>query len=581
MFSPPNRRSYSFGPYVLDLGQRRLLRNGQPVPVRPKVFDTLGALVENSDRFLSKEELMAIVWPDRSAVDESNLTHNVSVLRKVLGQTRKTQYVVTVPGRGYRFTAPVEASLEGLIAVRPFANLSSDPDQDFFCQGMADELIDALAGVEGLRVVGRTSSFDRRLRELGASAVGERLGVSTILEGSVRKAGDQLRISARLTRTSDGSQLWSEHYDRKLGDVFEIQERIARAIVDRVRTKLLDPHPGPVVSRTTDDQDVYRLYLEARYSLNHQTEQGMEQAIRFLDRALKLQPGFARGHALLAVCYAYQAVYGFRPVPETVAKAEEAVRQALELDDSSALAYRALGVLSATFRWDWAAAQRAYLRALRLDPDNSTAHYSYGNHMLAPVGRLEEAEREIRIAAELDPLSPTFSQGLCLVLYYARRYEEAVVQARHTLALETDYPIVSALLSACYSAMGRPDEAIHERQVHLRNTGRVEDAEAIRSIYAKEGEPGALRWMADQMLKRADAGEKRPFSLALLYSWLDEREAALLWLEDALNAKLGAVMWTKVHPAFDNLRGEARFQELLEEMGVNDPRVATPGAVVH
>ncbi len=566
---------------MLDLGQRRLLRDGQPVPVRPKVFDTLRALVENSDRLLHKEELMTIVWPHRSAVDESNLTHNVSVLRKILGQTSKTQYVVTVPGRGYRFTAPVEASLEGSIAVRPFASLSPDSDQDFFCQGMAQELIDALAGVEGLRVVGRTSSFDRRLRELGASAVGEKLGVSTILEGSVRKAGDQLRISARLTRTSDGTQLWSEHYDRKLGDVFEIQEHIARAIVDHVRTKLLDPHTGPVVSRTTDDQDVYRLYLEARYSLNHQTEQGMQQAIRFLDRALKLQPGFARGHALLAVCYAYRAVYGFRPVPETVAKAEEAVRQALELDDSSALAYQALGVLSATFRWDWPAAQGAYLRALRLDPGNSTAHYSYGNHMLAPVGRLEEAEREIRIAAELDPLSPTFSQGLCLVLYYARRYEEAVVQARHTLALETDYPIVSALLSACYSAMGRPDEAIHERQVHLRNTGRVEDAEAIGSIYAEEGEPGALRWLADQLLKRSEAGENRPFSLALLYSWLDEREAALLCLEDALKAKLGAVMWTKVHPAFDNLRGEPRFQELLDEMGVNDPRVATPGAVVH
>ena len=581
MFSSPNRRSYSFGPYVLDLGQRRLLRNGQPVPVRPKVFDTLRALVENSDRFLSKEELMALVWPNRSAVDESNLTHSVSVLRKVLGQTRKTQYVVTVPGRGYRFTSPVEASLEGSIAVRPFANLSSDSDQDFFCQGMAEELIDALAGVEGLRVVGRTSSFDRRLRELGASAVGEKLGVSTILEGSVRKAGDQLRISARLTRTSDGTQLWSEHYDRKLGDVFEIQEHIARAIVDHVRTKLLDPHTGPVVSRTTDDQDVYRLYLEARYSLNHQTEKGMQQAIRFLDRALKLQPGFARGHALLAVCYAYRAVYGFRPVPETVTKAEEAVRQALELDDSSALAYQALGVLSATFRWDWPASQGAYLRALRLDPGNSTAHYSYGNHMLAPVGRLEEAEQEIRIAAELDPLSPTFSQGLCLVLYYARRYEEAVVQARHTLALETDYPIVSTLLAACYSAMGRPDEAIHERQVHLRNTGRVEDAEAMGSAYAKEGEPGALRWIADQLLKRAEAGEQRPFSLAILYSWLDEREAALMWLEDALNAKLGAVIWTKVHPAFDNLRGEPRFQELLDKMGVNDPRVATPGAVVH
>ena len=577
MSSLPDRRSYSFGPYLLDVGERRLLRDGQPVPVRPKIFDTLRALVENNDRLLHKEELMAMVWPD-TTVDESNLTHNLSVLRKILGQSRETQYVVTVPGRGYRFTAPVEATLEGSIAVRPFANMTPNPDQDFFCDGVAEELIDTLAAVEGLRVVGRTSSFDRRLRDLSASGVGERLGVSSILEGSVRQAGERLRISAQLIRTSDGTQLWSEHYDRKLGDVFEIQEDIARAIVEHVRTKLLAPHPGPVVPRYTDNPEVYRLYLEARYCVNQQTESRLQQAIGFLDRALELQPEFARGHALLGVCYANLLAYGFLPVDETVVKAREAVQRALELNDSSVLAYRALGLVS-TFQWDWSTAQRAFLRALQLDPDNSTAHYSYGNHFLSPVGRVEEAERQIRAAVDLDPLAPVFSQGLCQILYYTRRYEEAIEQARHTLALEGDYPIVRSLLAASYSAIGRTDEAIHERQVHLRNTGRAEEAEAIGRIYAKNGEPGVLRWLVDWQLKRASDGEDRSASLAILYAWLDEKETALVWLEDAVRAKLGPVLWTKVHPAFDCLRGEPRFQELVDGMGVNDPRVATPGAV--
>ncbi len=577
MSSLPDRRSYSFGPYLLDVGERRLLRDGQPVPVRPKIFDTLRALVENNDRLLHKEELMAMVWPD-TTVDESNLTHNLSVLRKILGQSRETQYVVTVPGRGYRFTAPVEATLEGSIAVRPFANMTPNPDQDFFCDGVAEELIDTLAAVEGLRVVGRTSSFDRRLRDLSASGVGERLGVSSILEGSVRQAGERLRISAQLIRTSDGTQLWSEHYDRELGDVFEIQEDIARAIVEHVRTKLLAPHPGPVVPRYTDNPEVYRLYLEARYCVNQQTESRLQQAIGFLDRALELQPEFARGHALLGVCYANLLAYGFLPVDETVVKAREAVQRALELNDSSVLAYRALGLVS-TFQWDWSTAQRAFLRALQLDPDNSTAHYSYGNHFLSPVGRVEEAERQIRAAVDLDPLAPVFSQGLCQILYYTRRYEEAIEQARHTLALEGDYPIVRSLLAASYSAMGRTDEAIHERQVHLRNTGRAEEAEAIGRIYAKNGEPGVLRWLVDWQLKRASDGEDRSASLAILYAWLDEKETALVWLEDAVRAKLGPVLWTKVHPAFDCLRGEPRFQELVDGMGVNDPRVATPGAV--
>ena len=578
MSSSPDRRTYAFGPYVLDVGQRRLFRDGQVVPVRPKIFDTLSALVENNDRLLHKEELMAIVWPD-TAVDESNLAQCLSVLRKILGQNKETQYVVTVPGRGYRFTAPVEASLEGSIAVRPFANLSPDPDQDFFCDGVAEELIDALAGVEGLRVVGRTSSFDRRLGDLSASEVGDKLGVSAILEGSVRKAGDRLRISAYLIRTSDGTQLWSEHYDRELGDVFEIQEDIAQAIVEHVRTKLLAPHPGPVVRRPTENQAVYHLYLEARYRLANQTRDGLEQAVDFLLQALELQPDFARGHALLALCYTNLSYYGSMRAEETLAKAEAAVDRALEIDDSSALAYRAVGLLSATLKWDWARAQQAYLRALRLDPRNPSTHFSYGNNFLAPVGRLEEAEREMRIAVDLDPLAPMLNRGLSLVLFWSRRYEEAVVQARHTMALEKDYPLTSSLLAGCYGAMGRPDDAVRERQNYLRSVGREDEAAAIGRVYQAEGESGVLRWLVDQQLKRVNGDDARCASLAVLYSWLDEKEAALYWLTEALKARHGITLWVKVHPLFDNVRSEPRFQELLDDMGVNDPRVATPGAV--
>ena len=219
------------------------------------------------------------------------------------------------------------------------------------------------------------SSFDRRLRDLSASAVGEKLGVSAILQGSLRKDGERLRISTQLIRTSDGTQLWSERYDRELGAVFEAQEAIARAVVEHVRMKLLAPHPGPIVPRYTDDPNVYRLYLEARYCLNYQTYDRFRQAIGVLDRALKLQPDFARGHAQLAVCYLSLAVYGFLPVHETVAKAEESIDRALDLDGSSVLAYRAMGLLSGAFRRDWSAAQQAYRRALQLDPGNSMRYY--------------------------------------------------------------------------------------------------------------------------------------------------------------------------------------------------------------
>lgn len=546
------------------------------MPLRPKIFDTLQALVENHDRLLSKEELMVMVWPD-TAVDESNLAHNLSVLRKTLGQNEKTKYIATLPGRGYRFVVPVEAALDGSIAVRPFSNMSPDPEQDFFCDGVAEELIDALASVNGLRVVGRTSSFDHRLRDRSSSDVGHKLGVSAILEGSVRKAGERLRISAHLIRTSDGTQLWSEHYDRELGDVFEIQEDIAQAIVDRLRWKLLGPHTGPVVKRPTESQEVYQLYLEARYHLGTQKGDRLKQAIALLDRALEMQPDFAQGHAVLALCYGVLAVDGFLQVEEAAAKAEEAVNRALELNDTTPTAYRACGLLRAALQWDWPAAQRAYLRALQLDPGNPNARFSYGHYFLAPVGRLDEAEQELNTATHLDPLAPMLRRSLSFVYYLSRRYEEALAEARRTLAIDSTYPATRSLAAACYMAMDRPEEAVRERQIYLRNAGRPDDADTIGSIFEKEGEPGVLRWTAARLLKPVAGQNAHYDSLAILYTWLGEPEAALRWLEEAIRAKRGVAMWAKVHPAFDELRSESRFQELLDGMGVTDPSVATPG----
>ncbi len=577
MSLPPDRRSHAFGPYLLDVGQRRLLRNGKTVPLRPKIFDTLQVLVENHDRLLSKEELMVMVWPD-AEVDESNLAHNLSVLRKILGQNEKTKYIATLPGRGYRFVVPVEAALDGSIAVRPFSNMSPDPEQDFFCDGVAEELIDALASVDGLRVVGRTSSFDHRLRDRSSPDVGHKLGVSAILEGSVRKAGERLRISAHLIRTSDGTQLWSEHYDRELGDVFEIQEDIAQAIVDRLRWKLLGPHTGPVVKRPTESQEVYQLYLEARYHLGTQKGDRLKQAIALLDRALEMQPDFAQGHAVLALCYGVLAVDGFLKVEEAAAKAEEAVNRALELNDTTAIAYRACGLLRAALQWDWPAAQRAYLRALQLDPGNPNARFSYGHYFLAPVGRLDEAEQELRAATHLDPLAPMLRRSLSFVYYLSRRYEEALAEARRTLAIDSTYPATRSLAAACYMAMDRPEEAVRERQIYLRNAGRPNDADTIGSTFEKEGEPGVLRWTAARLLKPVAGQNAHYDSLAILYAWLGEREAALRWLEEAIRVRRGVAMWAKVHPAFDELRSESSFHELLDRMGVTDPSVATPGA---
>ena len=254
-----DRPTYAFGPFLLDAAERRLLRRGRIVPVRPKIFQTLKVLVENRDRLVHKDELMAMVWPDTN-VAESNLTHNLSVLRKILGQDGETQYVVTVPGRGYRFTAPVRTPVGGSIAVRPFANMTPDPDQDFFCEGLVEEVVEALVRVDGLRVVSRTSSFDRGLSRLSAPRFGRKLGVAAILEGSARRSGDRVRISVQLIRVADGIHLWSRHYDRVLGTISEIQvqEDVARAIARRVKVELRTPNARRARRLRADNQEVWR-----------------------------------------------------------------------------------------------------------------------------------------------------------------------------------------------------------------------------------------------------------------------------------------------------------------------------------
>ena len=576
----PSGRRYAFGPYCLDVSRRRLQRDGETVRLRSKIFDTLLALVENRGHVVEKTELMRLVWPD-STVEESNLTHNVSVLRKCL-ETKldDASYIVTVSGTGYRFVAPVEAPLEASIAVLPFVNMSSDPEQDFFCDGMADELINALTQVDGLRVVARTSSFAFRDVELGATEVGERLGVATLLEGSVRKSGKRIRITAQLVRTSDGFHLWSERYDRELSDVFTIQDDIARAIVEHATSEIMGRPAAPMVKMPTANQEVYNLYLEARYHRADESREGVDRAIELLGRALDLQPDFAPGHAFLALCYTSLSLYGLVPLAHALPNAERAVARALELDDSLVDAHRALGNIRSTAYWDWPAAQRAFKCALRLDPRAPGPHRSYASNFLAPLGRLEEAEQETRIALDLDPVAPLCSRLLGQILFWSRQYEAAVLQLRHTLELNADFPIARSLLAAVYTAMDQPDDAIREREIHLRRRGRDKAAEHARGIYEAAGEEGVLHWQVENALRQAKAGKSRPCVLALLYAQLDDRESAFHWLEAAITQKGGLILYAKVHPWFESLHSDSRLDALLNRMGVNDPLVATPGAVV-
>ena len=596
-------RVYEFGPYRLEVGERRLLHAGESVALRPKVFDTLLLLVENSGHLVEKEQMLAALWPD-TLVEETNLTHNVSVLRKTPGSLpdqAEVEYIETIPRRGYRFTTPVRtvnrspaplgsgdeiavsparrrARAAASIAVLPFTNISSDKDQEYFCDGMAEELIDALTQVSGLRVVARTSSFQFKGKNLDAREVAQSLDVSTLLEGSVRRVGDRLRITAQLIQAADGYHLWSQSYDRQLSDVFEIQEEIATSIVERLEYELLGSRRVGAARSAKVDMDAYNLFMEARHHFSAETGAGIERAIELLERVIELEPESAPAWAYLARSYPTLSGYGLLPAEQALPRAERAAQRALELDESLSDAHLASGTIRAWLHMDWLGAQRCYLRSLELRPGSAEAHHAYVTLFLAPVGRLEEAEKHARIALDLDPLSAMRSRVLAQILFWSRQYDAAASQLLHALELDPQLMLGHQLLAAVYTSMGRADDSLEQRQLHLRQLGRASVADEIGLVYERGGEPALFRWLLARALKRAESGPAGAYNLALLHGWLGETEEALSWLDRAARQKGDMVVYAKVHPWLDRLRPDPRFDQILDRMGVNDPRVTRAGA---
>ena len=292
------------------------------------------------------------------------------------------------------------------IAVLPFVNMSNDPDQEYFCDGLAEELIDALARLEGLRVVGRTSSFQFRGKGHDLREVGAKLRAKTVLEGSVRKAGDRLRINAQLINTEDGYHLWSERYDRTMDDVFEVQDEIAGSVTDKLKVKLIGEHDLPIVRRPTDNVEAYNLYLKGRHYLQQFTGEALEKSLECFTQALAVAPSYALAHAGIALSQTLRAGLSFAPPHHVMPPAKEAALKALAIDETVADAHFALGAVLYWYEWDWPEAGREYRRALDLNPGDSWVRSNYGL-LLARTGHPDAAIAELQRVVELDPLSVT------------------------------------------------------------------------------------------------------------------------------------------------------------------------------
>ena len=470
--------------------------------------------------------------------------------------------------QGKNDTSRRMSSMSRSIAVLPFVNASPDPDNEYLSDGITDELIDALAQVEGLRVAARTSVFALKGKPQDVRAIGALLDVSEVLEGTVRRSGQELRITVQLSSTDSGALVWSHRYDRTLDDMFAIQDEIARTIVNTLRATSFITLEAPGVARGTDNVQAYGLYLRGRYAWNKRTQDGVAEGIKFFEQAIEADSSYALAYTGLADSYALHVDYRNVEVHEGFAKAKQYARTALQLDDGLAEAHASLAWSLFIYDWDWKAAGTEFRRAVELDPRYATAHQWYA-FLLASQKRLEEALVEAHTALELDSGSVSLRRGLGYVYFYARRFDQAKYHLERAIAMnpeaEESYRVMGLILA--YAGDYTEAERVLREGLELAGTGtytRVTLALALSRAGNRDFAVETLEAVSEKMKHDYVS----PVEVATLYVALGDNEKAIDWAERAYDQRRGWMAYLNVHPILDPLRGESRFRALVRKMGL-------------
>ena len=464
-------------------------------------------------------------------------------------------------------TAAEAPPAEKSIAVLPFTNMSADPDNEYFSDGLSEDLINALAKIPDFRVAARTSAFSFKGQQIDARAIGRRLCVESVLEGSVRRAGNRLRITAQLINTSDGYHLWSEQYDRVMDDVFDVQDEITFAIVDALKIELLAGEETAVRKKHTANVDAYHLYLQGRYCWNRSTTDAYWKAIDHFRKAIEVDPTYALAYVGLADAYTGLGDAGHSALSpkEAFSSARAAVEKALQLDDTLAEAHASLGHLE-MHAFAWSAAHRAFKHALELNPGYATAYRTYA-FSFAVAGRLEEAIVTLKQAAELDPVSLGIATDLGVLFYFARRYDQAEAQYRKVLDMDPSYARVYVTLGSAYAQMGRHDESVAMFQKAMTLSRDRSKIAGLGRAYALVGRRDEALAAIDELRQLSKERYITPYSVALIYASLGDKDQAFSWLERACEEGVSDLIYMKVDPFLDNLRPDPRFDALLDSVG--------------
>lgn len=560
---------YEFGPYRLDTVGRSLECRGEVIALPPKAVEVLAELVKRPGEVVGKKELLETVWPE-AFVEEANLNQMVFVLRRAIESTNGSEYITTVPRRGYRFRGTVRrveipCRIDS-IAVLPLANLSGDPSQEYFADGITEALITELAKIGSLRVVSRTSVMRYKGRDEPIAQIARTLRVRGLLEGSVVKSGDRFRITVQLIHAGSDQHLWTEVYDGAMADVLEVQGKVARDIAAGIRGQLSrDEKMRLTISRKVSPE-AYSLYLKGRYFARVLTEEGQRKAILNFQKSIQCDPDYAPTYAGLAECLIELAYFfGMNP-KKAFAEAKPAALKAVALDEEFAEGHAALGLLRLLDDWDWEAADAETGRAIELAPGNPYVYWKRGV-FLRYAGRCDESIPIHLHAESLDPLSIVAITEVGYALYYARRFGEASKQIQKAIELEPAWDQLYFGLGLTLLQQERFEEAISAlRTAVQKEPGNVFSVAALIYGLGHAGRKKEAKRHLDQLMMKY---EYVPcWFLAMAWVGLNDKERALQALEQAFRDHEPCMVSLKVDAIFDPLREEERFKDMVRGVGL-------------
>jgi len=607
-----------FEGYRLDVPKRVLSdAAGETVKLMPKAFDILAFLAQNSDRVVSKDELLAAMWPD-TIVEENNLTQNISALRRVFGEKpNENRFIATIPGRGYRFVAevsPVEAGGSlvpkqtdvqaepilpkmdevslfrkwwpvlavvpllavlayfifwptqtggkvQLLAVLPFKPITAETRDEALELGMADSLITKLAAGNDLRVLPLGAVRGLISQDTDPQTVGRRIGVDAVLDGVMQIAGDRLRVSAKLIRVADGRQLWAGQFEEASRDIFTVQDLISQ----RVASALAVPLSAKNKSQNTANPQAYELFMRGKYHAYKLVKDEVQKGIAYYEQAISLDPSYALAYVELANAYRAMVLTNDASPNEMMPRAKAAAVKAVELDVNLAEGWTSLAASSFWFDWDWHAAESNFKRALEADPNSASAHAFYG-HLLSNVGRHPEATKEIRRAREIDPMNPVFSAMEGQILFFAGREPDSSVVLQSNIDLDPNFWLAHLFFCRNYISKGMLEQALVSANRAKEIThGNAEATGTAAYILAKMGRMQE----AKQVLAELESRKDKPFlayATAQVHMALGDKERAIDLLEQAYKQREPLMVFMKVEPKWNELRSEPRFIELMNKM---------------